>query len=175
MKILFISDLHFNHNKIIEYEHRPYNNIQEMNEDYIRIWNNKVQKGDIVYVLGDFCISKSVEETDAILSRLNGQKFLIKGNHDHSEVYKAKGWTNVYDYLEKTIDGKRVVMFHYPIAVWADKHHGSKHLYGHVHSNTETHHPMTYNLGKAYNVGIDVLGEPKTLDEILEFYGANID
>lgn len=168
--IYFISDIHFYHENILKFEHRPFENVEEMNEYYIKVWNNKVKKGDIVYYLGDFSFSKSIEENEKLLSRLNGQKFLIKGNHDHSVVYKAKGWQGVYDYLEKEIDGKFVCMFHYPIAVWNRKHHGAKLLFGHIHSNKETLHPLEWDLGEnAFNVGIDVIKEPKTLEELIQW------
>lgn len=168
--IYFTSDLHLNHKNILKYEERPYNDVLEMNTDYIQKWNAKVSQEDTVYVLGDFCFVKTVSETEEFLSKLNGHKILIKGNHDHSSVYKAKGWDRIYDYYELEINDTLVCLFHYPIAVWNCKHHGSIHLFGHIHSNKLDHHPMTYDLGRAYNVGVDIFGEPVTLEEILKHY-----
>ncbi len=170
MKIFFTSDLHLNHTNILKYEERPFKNVLEMNEEYIKRWNKKVSKDDTVYVLGDFCFVNNIKDTEDFLSRLNGHKILIKGNHDHHNVYKAKGWDKVVDYYELTINDNLVCLFHYPIAVWNRKHHGSIHLYGHIHSNKLDHHPMTYDLGRAYNIGVDIFGEPVTLDEILKYY-----
>lgn len=168
--IFFTSDLHLNHNNILKYEQRPYHNVDEMNKDYINKWNAKVSPEDTVYVLGDFCFTKRTSDTEEFLSKLNGHKILIKGNHDHSSVYKAKGWDRIYDYYELEIDNTLVCLFHYPIAVWNCKHHDSIHLFGHIHSNKADHHPMTYDLGRAYNVGVDIFGEPVTLEEILKHY-----
>lgn len=168
--IFFTSDLHLNHNNILKYEQRPYRDIEDMNQSLIDNWNKKVSRNDTVYVLGDFCFTKTVSETENFLSQLNGHKILIKGNHDHSSVYKAKGWDKIVEYLELTIDNNLICLFHYPIAVWNQKHHGSIHLFGHIHSNKLDHHPMTYDLGRAYNVGVDIFGEPVTLQEILNYY-----
>ena len=51
MTIWISSDHHFCHNKILTYcsETRPYNDIEEMNSDYIKKWNSVVKPSDIVY------------------------------------------------------------------------------------------------------------------------------
>jgi calcineurin-like phosphoesterase family protein len=47
----------------------------------IERWNERpVRNPDIVYHLGDFAFA----DQTPYLSRLNGQKHLIIGNHDHS-------------------------------------------------------------------------------------------
>lgn len=169
----YIADIHFGHKNIIEYENRPFGTVEEMDEEYIRRWNDKVLPGDTVYILGDLSFYKG-NETNEILSRLNGNKFLIKGNHD--SVYLCDKnftqsklvWSRDY-YISR--DGEdTIVLFHYPIQTWYNKHHGALHFYGHVHSNSGDAHPMEYDIPGSYNVGIDVIGEPMTKDEILEFY-----
>ncbi len=52
--VKIISDNHFNHNKIIEYCDRPFDNITEMNKVMTYIWNVSVDENDIVLHLGDF-------------------------------------------------------------------------------------------------------------------------
>ena len=84
IKIFFIADTHFNHNKIIEYENRPFKNVEEMNEKLIENWNSVVGRIDKVFVLGDFGFYNSKE----ILDRLKGFKILIMGNHDRHKSVK---------------------------------------------------------------------------------------
>ena len=79
----YTSDLHFGHKNIIKYENRPFNSVEEMDEELIRRWNNKVGKNDEVYILGDFAFA-SGRRVNELLDRLNGRKYLLRGNHDHS-------------------------------------------------------------------------------------------
>ena len=62
----------------------------------IENWNKTVTENDEIYVLGDF--GADGFERD-ILSRLNGVKYLIKGNHDTNtnEFYREVGFKEVYD------------------------------------------------------------------------------
>ena len=167
----YTSDLHFNHTNIIKYEDRPFKDSKEMDEFLIQKWNDRVLKGDEVYVLGDFAFSDGLYAND-LLKRLNGQKFLIKGNHDkflQDGAFNRSLFVWIRDYAKINDDGNKVILFHYPIAVWDCCHHGSIHLYGHVHSNKDNHHPLLLNLPEtAINVGVDVNDyEPKTLRELL--------
>ena len=82
MKRYIISDLHFDHFNIIKYESRPYRDEKEMNNILIHNWNSIVQHDDLVYVLGDFTLSRRKEVITNFLNRLNGRKVLIMGNHD---------------------------------------------------------------------------------------------
>lgn len=136
-----------------------------MTEEYIKIWNSKVRKGDEVYILGDFSFYKG-EQTNKILRRLNGMKFLVKGNHDHTYLddkdFESSLFVWIKDYYLVKDEKTPIVLFHYPIQTWDRKHYGSLHLYGHVHSNQGTSHPMEYDIPNSYNVGIDILKEPMT-------------
>lgn len=171
----YISDLHFGHRNILKFEaeSRPYKDVTEMNDAMIYKWNQKVGKGDEVYILGDLSFYHG-EETNHILKRLNGMKFLIRGNHDHLFLDDKEFDQSLLVWVKDTCmikDGDhRISLFHYPMQVWNEQHHGALHFYGHVHSNTGTMHPMKYEIPGSYNVGIDVLQEPMTKTEILEFY-----
>jgi calcineurin-like phosphoesterase family protein len=49
----YISDLHFGHQKCIDFDSRPFKSLDDMHETMIQNWNSVVSKGDLVYVLGD--------------------------------------------------------------------------------------------------------------------------
>ncbi|MFC4812457.1 phosphoesterase [Paenibacillus sp. GCM10023250] len=80
-KTFFISDHHFGHTHIIDFESRPFKNAEEMDETMIAKWNAVVGEGDKVFHLGDFSFLNR-DRTRAIVERLNGYKHLILGNHD---------------------------------------------------------------------------------------------
>lgn len=168
----YTSDLHFGHRKIMEYENRPFSSVEEMDECLISNWNAKVAKGDSVYIVGDFGFVKG-ERANELLSRLNGSKYLIRGNHDNyflnDKEFDKSNFVWIKDYATVKDQDEVICMFHYPIAVWDRQHYGTLHFYGHVHSNTETRHPLLLDLGdNAYNVGCDVHNyAPVTLDELL--------
>lgn len=102
MTDFFTADQHFNHAKIIEYCGRPFATVEEMNEALIACWNAVVQDGDTVYHLGDFGMGNAAS-LKAICERLNGNKILIRGNHDNLSrtAYKQRvGFLEVYDQME---------------------------------------------------------------------------
>lgn len=56
-----------------------------MNDTLIANWNRKVSKNDNIYILGDIAFPKNKEQIDEIINiirKLNGNKYLITGNHD---------------------------------------------------------------------------------------------
>lgn len=158
-KIWFTSDNHFGHTNILTKfcpTTRHGRDVEEMNRLMIAQWQSQVQPEDTVYMLGDvfFC---NAEKAMRIMDQLPGQKFLVYGNHD--KVLKSNSelrnkFVSVADYRELRIDGKNVILFHFPIYEWNKMHHGSYHLYGHIHSRYgEQEHPGIP--GRAMDVGID--------------------
>jgi calcineurin-like phosphoesterase family protein len=175
--IYFTADNHFCHGNIIGSCGRPFINVEEMNQIMIRNWNSCVADHDEIYILGDFMYKGGGREANEILSRLKGKKYLIKGNHekyldDPKFNSRAFQWVKEY-YALKLEGGQMIVMFHFRMLSWYGSHHGSIHLYGHVH-NSEIKYP---NFGekikmlgpKAINVGVDVNDfYPVSIKQILE-------
>lgn len=170
MSIFFTADTHFCHKNIIKYEDRPFNSVEEMNEVMIQKWNAKVKPTDSVYILGDFIFSNGIT-ANQLVKRLNGKKYLIKGNHDSflkDRDFDRSQLEWIKDYYLLKDNNIKYALFHYPIAIWDCKHYDSIHLYGHVHSNKDNHHPLLMNLGNAYNVGVDINNyEPVSINEVL--------
>lgn len=148
----FTSDLHFSHKRIVEFTNRGVDTTVEHHDEWlIDLWNSQVQKGDVVYHLGDFSFAKNVEDTLAFIRKLNGVKHFLKGNHDYSDNFKRyrEAGVTTHEYLERKFDGQNVVMFHFAIASWHRQGYGSWHLHGHSHGN------FGDSKGKMLDVGLD--------------------
>jgi calcineurin-like phosphoesterase family protein len=84
--VFLVSDTHFGHLGVCRFTQsdgvtklRPWTDPDEMDEEMIRRWNERVRPKDKVYHLGDVVINRKALKT---LHRLNGDKVLIRGNHD---------------------------------------------------------------------------------------------
>lgn len=148
--------------------------INEHDEQLIKNWNSVVKNGDLIYILGDLSM-RNGEYTNNILKQLNGDKVLIKGNHDYMYLNDHKFdkslINEIYDYKEIKYKKNLIIMFHFPIQVWNKAHKGTIHLYGHIHSNKTTSHPMKYEIENSYNVGVDVNNyKPVRLDDYINRY-----
>lgn len=162
MTIFFTSDTHFGHKNIIEYCNRPFANVDEMNEELIRRWNEKVSPDDIVYHLGDFAFMPKSRIAE-IVSRLNGKIVLIMGNHDPKGIRKFfHEWHKDYLLHVKVHESDSVFLSHYPAS-----NTGRIALCGHVHNSWKVAgFPGTSNI----NVGVDVWDYyPVSIEEIRDF------
>ena len=144
----FTSDTHFDHEKIISFG-RPFENVDDMNEQLIENWNKKVKnKSDFVYIVGDYAFAnrKRVRELNR---KLRGQKVLILGNHDH-KLRNDDGFVWTGQLKEIKIEEQKIVMCHYAMRTWNGQNKGAWQLFGHSHGRL----PLDYNV-KSFDVGID--------------------
>jgi calcineurin-like phosphoesterase family protein len=151
--VFFTSDLHFGHANVIKYCNRPFATASEMNEALIANWNSVVGPNDTIYILGDVFFCQPSEAVE-ILSRLNGKKHLVYGNHD-KQIKSNRQVQQFFevihpDLYEKKIDEHFVTMCHYPMMSWNKSFHGSFQLHGHIHGKT----PFTGQM-RRYDVGVD--------------------
>ena len=172
--LYFTSDLHVGHAKIIKDCRRPFSSVEEMNELLIQYWNDTVKPQDDVYILGDFALKLSLEETHALFERLCGHLHLIFGNHDHEITRHRYFFRDVLESMHslstlRIMGDKRLILCHYPLMFWCgDYEDRFIHLYGHIHNNAQDNIWASY-LRNACNVGVDVNNyHPVSLDEILE-------
>lgn len=118
MNVFITSDTHFGHQGIVEFVNhdtglkvRPWDTVEEMNEALIQNWNEVVHPEDKVYHLGDVCWKKHL--MDSIFPRLNGEKILIKGNHDK---FKANEYLKYFkDLRGSSIVGNKLLLTHIPV------------------------------------------------------------
>lgn len=137
------SDHHFGHEQIIGYENRPFSDANRMNEALIDIWNSAVGKNDLVIHLGDFSFLPK-ELTESIVSRLNGRKMIILGNHDRGRSvtwWREVGFHEVYEY--PIIYDGFYILSHEPVYVSENMPYVNVH--GHTHSKC-TDHPQIINV-----------------------------
>lgn len=146
-KIYFTGCTHFGHSKIIGYCNRPFNTLQEMDDELVHNWNITVDKNDLVYLLGDFAWRNWQQYAE----RLNGIIYLIKGNHDkrsnkfYLEHCKFRSVSTLSDIK---INNKPLTLCHYGMRVWNKSHFNAWHLYSHSHGRLPS-------MGKSWDVGVD--------------------
>lgn len=162
MSIWFTSDTHFGHANIIKFQGRPFSSAIEMDEAIITNWNKCVKPNDKVYHLGDFSFDK---RPDIVARRLNGRKYLIRGNHDHFKqshlMHPFFEW--VKDYHTLKANKQKFILFHYPIRNWHHCYKGTIHLFGHSHGGSPDY-------GRSTDVGVDCWDfSPVHIDTIIDY------
>ncbi len=134
---LYTGDLHLGHANCINFDHRPFADVDEMDSAMIKLWNSRVSADDDVIIAGDFCF-RSGKSPDWYLRQLKGHKHLVIGNHDKVTI-DCKGAAKYLESMEKMMhiddNGRQITICHFPIAEWNKAKHGSWHIYGHIHAN----------------------------------------
>lgn len=113
-KLFVIGDTHFLHKNIVKYTGRD----ERFNTLLIKNWNSVVGPEDMVIHLGDLSagVGDRRELLYKIVNALNGNRILIRGNHDHykAHVYKDEmGFQEVYPELIL----EDVLFTHYPLQI----------------------------------------------------------
>ena len=93
-------------------------------------YNEVVDDGDRVYILGDVAFSSN--DMRSFVSRLKGRKCLIPGNH---EPVKMRKYLDVFDDVRGYVQRQGFIMSHIPL------HPGSLgrwklNIHGHLHANS---------------------------------------
>lgn len=163
-KIFVIADTHFGHEQILNYEKRPFADVDIMDKELIKNWNSVVTSSDTVFHLGDVTF-RNKEQTVEILSKLKGRKILIEGNHDTARSLKwwyDVGFAEVYKY--PIIFNDFFVLSHKPPAYFNEAT-PYFYLYGHVHSS-EMYRTITKQTACVSVERWDY--KPVSLDKIIE-------
>jgi len=159
MTVLFTADTHWGDHRTLNIGSRPFASVAEMDAELCRRWNDTVGPDDEVWHLGD--VARRPDEVAGLLSGLNGIKHLIRGNNDPDGTAMADGWASVQDYAELELDGRRLVLCHYPFRSWNGQGKGAIDFHGHSHGRLK---PMQ----RQYDVGVDAQGfRPVTLADLL--------
>ena len=166
MSIYFTADTHFGHARILELCARPYQSIEEMDDDLIRRWNDVVAADDTVYHLGDLTLG-GPETASRYLARLSGHLRVVPGGHDERwakpgrEYRTQSGPVQVLPPLaEVKLAGTHLVLCHYSLREWEGSFHGVLHLHGHTHGR------LVEPPGSV-DVGVDVFTAPVSLEDLV--------
>ena len=110
----FYSDPHFGHEQIITNCRRPFRDSDHMTESLISNYNDCVGEDQLVVWVGD-CFFGKKSESREILAALNGEKILVKGNHDAKEHSMFNlGFDFVCRRIDLLIHGEKVTICHFP-------------------------------------------------------------
>jgi calcineurin-like phosphoesterase family protein len=150
--IWFTADTHFQHKLLAD--KRGFASTEEMDEVLVQRWNERIKRTDRVYHLGDVALGNPVSAA-ILLKRLNGQIYLVKGNHDrvaeHKRVRDRFVW--IKDYFGLKIGEQKIYLLHYAMRTWNCAYRGSWHLHGHSHGTLPE-----YPSSKTFDVGVDCWG-----------------
>ena len=133
--VFLVSDTHFGHAGVCRFTRndgvtklRPWDSAEEMDEEMIRRWNERVGPKDKVYHLGDVVINRKALP---ILNRLNGDKVLIRGNHD---IFKDEDYTPYFRSLRGYHVMNGMILSHIPVHPESLGRFGVN-IHGHTHAN----------------------------------------
>jgi calcineurin-like phosphoesterase family protein len=132
--VFLVSDTHFGHAGVCRFlredgtKLRPWDNPDEMDEHMVKVWNETVKPTDKVYHLGDVVINRKAL---SIMHRLNGDKVLIRGNHD---IFKDEDYRQHFRELRAYHVMNGMILSHIPIHTESLGRFGVN-IHGHLHYN----------------------------------------
>jgi calcineurin-like phosphoesterase family protein len=132
--VFLTSDTHFGHVNICNFTNydgspvRPWDSVEEMDEEMVKRWNDTVGPKDKVYHLGDVVINRKSLQ---ILDRLNGDKVLIKGNHD---IFPLKDYVKYFRDIRAYHVMNGFILSHIPVHKDSIARFGAN-IHGHTHGN----------------------------------------
>ena len=133
--VFLVSDTHFGHAGVCRFMRndgvtklRPWDTAEEMDEFMVKAWNERVRPTDKVYHLGDVVINRKAL---GIMRRLNGDKVLIRGNHD---IFKDTDYREHFRELRAYHVMNGMILSHIPIHSESLGRFGVN-IHGHTHAN----------------------------------------
>ena len=128
-RIFVISDTHFGHKKIIEFEaeNRPFATVEEHDAELVRRWNAAVKPKDTVWHLGDVLFGRG---SFKILGALNGVKKLVMGNHDR---YPSQLYLEHFSQVVGSAEMRGCILTHVPVHPSQFERYKAN-IHGHLHS-----------------------------------------
>ena len=133
--VFLVSDTHFGHAGVCRFTRddgvtklRPWTDPDEMDEEMVKRWNETVKPSDKVYHLGDVVINRKAL---SIMHRLNGDKVLIRGNHD---IFRDDEYRQYFRELRAYHVMNGMILSHIPVHEESLGRFGVN-IHGHLHAN----------------------------------------
>lgn len=179
----FISDHHFFHQNLCKFPARdgkpvrhPHTQASLLDEMMIERHNRVVSAADKCYFGGDVAFNKDVLVN--CVSRMNGEKILIPGNHDmlRPQDYREAGFKKIYGAREF----KWFILTHYPVHDYAFWGPGSPvcNVHGHTHRDNIARYEFNEDERwhwrddpRYLNISVEALNyTPISLEEIVDTF-----
>lgn len=171
MSRFILSDHHLFHPGIYRFTDKTGERIRpwadahaEADEMMIQAHNATVHPKDTVYFMGDAVIRR---KGLPLLSRMNGRKILIRGNHD---IFNLKDYLPYFEDIRGSHKIDSLILTHYPIHPSSIPHWCWANAHGHIHQNTV----MKRRFGlsspdlRYINMCVEVAGlTPKRVEDVL--------
>ena len=169
--VFLTSDTHFGHTGVCRFmgpdgvtKLRPWDNADEMDDEMVRRWNETVRPNDKVYHLGDVVMNRKALTT---LSRLNGDKVLIKGNHD---IFRLEDYTPYFRDIRAYHVMNGCILSHIPM------HESNLGRFGtNIHGHTHAYRVMKMDYGREvidpryFNVSVECIDyTPILLEDVVK-------
>jgi calcineurin-like phosphoesterase family protein len=140
--VFLVSDTHFGHTGVCRFTRndgvtklRPWDSAEEMDEAMVKAWNERVKPTDKVYHLGDVVINRKAL---GIMRRLNGDKVLIRGNHD---IFRDTEYREHFRELRAYHVMNGMILSHIPLHPESLGRFGTN-IHGHLHANRVMMEPV---------------------------------
>ena len=162
MSIFLTSDTHFESDKTLIRENRPFRNSNTFANYVLNLWNHQVSKDDIIYHLGDFLNYNQNDRSNwqkalKRVPQINCKVILIIGNNEERVIReffnnnfeefkkycKKIGFYDVEKEAYIEIKNKKFYLNHFPI----NHKDNFINLFGHVHRTTGLCKPFGINVG----------------------------
>lgn len=191
--MFFTSDWHIGHKNVLAFSKRPFRDLDHMASVLVNNYNATVPADGVCYFLGDMGLCDKTTIQD-VVSKLQGTKVLILGNHDKgmSAMYD-RGFDVVLNGATIWLANRKITLAHCPLmGVYREDTTGMKggepgenwhgemrrkslpftatdegqyHLSGHIHSPNSG--KSTKTLHRQYDVGVDAnLYRPVSIKQI---------
>jgi calcineurin-like phosphoesterase family protein len=128
------SDMHLMHNGVCKFlrndgsKLRPWHDAEIMTNDLVANFNDMVGEKDKCYFLGDMSINRRGLDH---IGRLNGDKVLIKGNHD---IFKLSDYMKYFRDIRAYQIQNNIVFSHIPVHP-ESRGRFRANVHGHTHAN----------------------------------------